>query len=535
MAYRNDNRCNTSAPTTTTADALCYTGPMNTTNFAALGQLLAKKGLLINTCNIPATAPLVCGADCDSRVVEPGHLFICKGARFNARFLTAALEAGAVGYLCDESLAPELAHVAPNTPALVTSDIRSAMALVSAAAWGYPNERMRVAGITGTKGKTTVAHFVRTILDAGEPGSRAATLGTLETYDGVEQFVSRNTTPEAPDLWRHLAHAADHGLDMVMEVSSQGLKYQRVEGLSYDIAAFLNIGVDHVSPIEHPTFDDYLASKLKIFERAQVALVNARMDPAHAPRIFKAAGACNTVLCFSLDGKTTCDQQPDYWASNIEPCADGMAFVAHTPQWSSPARIALTGMFNVENALAAIAIAQTLGCDQTAIVSGLASCRVPGRMDVVTSANKRVVAVVDYAHNGMAVEQVMSSVRQSYPNHYVVAVFGATGGKGAERRFEMPPAAAPYANHLVFTEDDAGPEPVERICAQMVDATPAGTSCEVVLDREQAIRHALDLARSSEKPAVVCVLGKGHEARQLRADGPVPIVPDGELVRQLLL
>jgi UDP-N-acetylmuramoyl-L-alanyl-D-glutamate--2,6-diaminopimelate ligase len=191
-------------------------------------------------------------------------------------------------------------------------------------------------------------------------------------------------------------------------------------------------------------------------------------------------------------------------------------------------------MFNVENALAALAIAQALGGDQTAIVSGLASCRVPGRMDVVTSANKRVVAVVDYAHNGMAVQTVLSTVRQSHPDRFIVAVFGATGGKGTERRFEMPPAAAPYADHLVFTEDDPGPEPVERICEQMVGATPAGTSCEVVLDRAEAIRRAFDIAHASGRPSVVCVLGKGHEARQLRADGPAPIVPDGEFVRQLL-
>lgn len=509
---------------------------MNTT-LKQLAGLLQSEGLLASTAKLPNSFEehvYVTGADCDSRMVEPGHLFICKGAAFKPDFLISALAAGAVGYLCDESLAATLATVAPHTPALVVTDIRSAMALVSAEAWGHPNKSMQIAGITGTKGKTTVAYFVRAILDGEEPLSRAATLGTLETYDGVERCTSRNTTPEAPDLWRHLAHAASCGLDMVMEVSSQGLKYQRVEGLSYDVAAFLNIGIDHVSPIEHPTFEDYLASKLKIFENARVAVVNADLDPQHAVQIFEAARKSKRVVTFAMDGTKKNGVVPDVWASEVAPKADGILFTAHTPSWTAPARIGLTGLFNVENALAAIAIAQQMGCTQEQIITGLARCRVPGRMDVASSADGRITAVVDYAHNGMAVEKVLSAVRESYPSHYVVAVFGATGGKGAERRFEMPPAAAPYADYLIFTEDDAGPESVEHICEQMVEATPAGTSCEVVLDRADAIRRAFDLARGLGHPAVVCVLGKGHEARQLRKDGPVPMVPDGEFVRTLL-
>lgn len=510
---------------------------MNTTDIRQLALALQREGMLASTANLPVSPKQrisICGADCDSRVVKPGHLFICKGAAFKPDYLSCALKAGAVAYLCDEEHAAELACVAPHVPQLVTTDIRSAMALVSAEAWGHPNRRMRVVGITGTKGKTTVAYFVRAILDGEEPLSHAATLGTLETYDGMEREASKNTTPEAPDLWRHLAHAADSGLDMIMEVSSQGLKYQRVEGLAYDVAAFLNIGIDHVSPIEHPTFDDYLQSKLQIFRNARVAVVNAALDPQHADRIFGAAQACKKVVSFAMDEKAQGTLAPDVWASDVQPKADGISFVAHTPRWTAPAHIGLTGLFNVENALAAVAIAQEMGIGQKRIVAGLARCRVPGRMDVAASADGRITAIVDYAHNGMAVQEVLSTVRESYPSHFIVAVFGATGGKGATRRFEMPPAAAPYADHLIFTEDDAGPEPVEHICEQMVEATPKGTSCEVVLDRADAIRCAMDLAHAAGRPAVVCVLGKGHEARQLRADGPYPIIPDGEFVRTLL-
>ncbi len=512
---------------------------MGTTDLQALAAHLAKRGLLARASNLPSPdeAPtVVCGADCDSRVVAPGHLFVCKGIHFDPAYLTMAIEAGACGYLCDERLADRLASIAPTTPALVATDIRSSMAVASADAWGHPNRRMQVVGITGTKGKTTAAYFVRAILDGSQEGSRAATMGTLETYDGVERFVSRNTTPEAPDLWRHLAHAADSGLDMVMEVSSQGLKYQRVEGLAFNVAAFLNIGVDHVSPIEHPTFEDYFASKLKIFEHAQVALINAALDPAHIAQVLEAARGCARTVLFAADDQPANADvlKPEFHASDVSAQADGMSFVIHTPQWQAPAHIALSGDFNVENAMAAVAITQLMGCSKQQILQGLASCHVPGRMDVITGENPNMVAIVDYAHNGMAVSQALSTVRASYPHHRIIAVFGATGGKGAERRFEMPPAAAPYADHLIFTEDDPGPEPVARICAQMAQATPEGTSHETVLDRTDAIAHALDMARQDGGPCVVCVLGKGHEARQLRADGPAAMIPDGKLVRSLL-
>ena len=504
------------------------------TDIQTLAKLLDDRGLLLEQHNLPEQPLPIAGADCDSRVVSDGHLFICKGAAFRPAYLVSALEAGAVAYLCDSTHAAELTSIAPDVPALVTSDIRTAMAVVSAEAWGHPDAHMRVAGITGTKGKTTVAYFLRAILDGDTPLSHAATLGTLETYDGVERAVSKNTTPEAPDLWRYLRHSADSGLDMVMEVSSQGLKYQRVDGLAYDVAAFLNIGIDHVSPIEHPTFEDYLASKLRIFQSAHVAVVNARLDPAHAARIMEAARACERVTTFALVSDDAADLAPDFWASDVHTASAGLAFVLHTPQWVAKAHIGMMGLFNVENALAAAAMAAELGCSQEQILSGLDRCRVPGRMDVIAADAGDTVAIVDYAHNGMAVQKVLETVRESYSDRYIVAVFGATGGKGAERRFEMPPAAAPFADHLIFTEDDAGPEPVERICAQMVEATPEGTSCEVVLDRGEAILRGIELARASALPAVVCVLGKGHEARQLRADGPAPMTPDGDFVRQAL-
>ena len=193
---------------------------MNTT-LASLARLLDHEGLLATTANITAEkgATPVTGVDCDSRVVVPNHVFVCKGTAFKPAYLTSALEKGAVAYLCDEDRAPELAVVAPGVPVLVATDLRRAMALASAEAFGQPDRDLTVIGITGTKGKSTVSYMLRAVLDGNEPHARTGVMGSIETFDGVEREDSHNTTPESPDLWRHLANARKAGLVyMDMEV-----------------------------------------------------------------------------------------------------------------------------------------------------------------------------------------------------------------------------------------------------------------------------------------------------------------------------
>jgi UDP-N-acetylmuramoyl-L-alanyl-D-glutamate--2,6-diaminopimelate ligase len=379
--------------------------------------------------------------------------------------------------------------------------------------------------------------MLRAILDAAAPAPRAAMLGSIETFDGVERAESVNTTPESPDLWRHFANAAASGLThMVMEVSSQALKYDRVRGLGLDVAAFLNIGTDHISPLEHPSWEDYFESKLRIFDQARIAVVNLGSD--HADEIRARAGRCERVITCSsaaADAPAPDVSAPaDVWASDLASSHGTQSFVVHTPSWEGPVTLPMPGRFNVDNALVAIAICEALGLGREQVSAGLARASVPGRMELVTTSNHKVTGIVDFAHNKMSFASFFPAVRREFPHARIISVFGTTGDKGLERRHELPVEAAPYSDLMIFTKDDPGCEPVEDICAALRAATPEGTSTETILDRVEAIDHAVDLAFASDGETVICLVGRGAEGLMHEGGQLTPYPLDVNLLRQSL-
>lgn len=508
-----------------------------------VARLLLDEGLLVRVAidgapvgidALPGTE--VSGCDCDSRVAAPGHLFVCKGQAFRPAYLASAVAAGAVAYVCEEPLADGLSAVAPQAPALVVSDVRAAASVVSPAAWGWPDEGITIVGITGTKGKSTTACMLREILDAAGGEGSTAIIGSIETWDGVERFESVNTTPEPPDLWRHLANARRAGIrHLVMEVSSHALKYGRVHGLHIDVACFLNIGRDHISPVEHADFDDYLESKKRIFALADMAVVN--VDMGHAEEVLDAALACRRVVTTSSVGGArrvgSRDVAVDAWASDVQAGGGAVSFLSHSRIGGAmrelPVTIPFPGLFNVENALVAIAACDLLGVAPRDVVEGIARTRVPGRTKVLRADGGDITCLVDYAHNRLSYQRLFPSVAEEFPGREVVVVLGAPGGKAHERRRELPEEAAKWADLLIYTEEDPAGEDPADICAEMAANTPAGTRCKVIVDREEAIAFAVAHARSCGRPALVCLLAKGDETRQHRGDEFVPMRPDAEV------
>lgn len=467
------------------------------------------------------------GMTVDSREAEPGCLFVCKGASFKPAFLASAIDAGAAAYLCDETLADAVAQAGGDTPRIVAYDVRRAMALVAAEAYGRPDERLNIIGITGTKGKSTTAYMLRSIFTAA--AVETSILGSIETDDGVERYESHNTTPEAPELWRHLRNTEDAGREiMVMEVSSHGLKYDRVLGLHLNTACFLNIGRDHISPVEHADFEDYFSSKLRIFEQCETAVVN--LDSDHADRVLEAVKSAKRLVTFAL-GRNG-DVQADYLARNIVASERGISFSVEAEGESHAMTLGMAGAFNVSNALAAIAMARLAGVSFDAIAAGLEHVRVPGRMELVASADGRIVCIVDYAHNELSFETLFSSVAKEYPGRKVIAVFGAPGGKAVERRECLPRVAGRYADLIIYTEEDPAHERVEDICTELAANTPAGVAHEEIYDREAAVARAFEAA--GDEAAVVLLLAKGDETTQHRGDDYPEIKSDLALAREIL-
>lgn len=488
-------------------------------------RLLEQNHLLIAVSAGVDPVRTVALVSCDSRSVRPDTLFLCKGARFKSAYLSQAAAQGAFCYVS------EVPYPGCPLPCLQVSDVRTAMALLANFYYNDPWRELRVVGITGTKGKSSAAYFLKSILDrylAQKGGQESGLISSISTYDGVERFASHMTTPEPLDVERHFANALGQGLEfMTMEVSSQALKYGRVLGVEFAAAVFLNIGIDHISPVEHPNFEDYFASKLRIFSQCAAACVN--LDCDHASQVLDAAchGSASRVVSFSRH-----DPKADVFAGDIRKLGHDTLFHIRTPRYERELRLCVPGLFNVENALAAAAVCECFALSPDLVEEGLLRALVPGRMEPYRSADGKVVALVDFAHNKLSFETLLRSARQEYPDREIAVVFGCPGGKAPGRRKDMGELAGQCAERIYLTEDDPDNESAAEICAQIaVHVLAQGKQPVIELDRESAIRQAIFDCKG---PSVVLVAGKGTEDYQTRQGVHVPYPTDAVLTAQIL-
>ena len=486
-------------------------------------QLLQKHSLLTNSPSVPLTRE-VSLVSCDSRQVIPGTLFICKGAHFKEEFLRSAMEKGAFAYIAEKP------YEGVDLPCLQVSDVRLTMALLADFYYNHPSGKLGVVGITGTKGKSSTTYYLKYIFDeylAAKKQKPSGVIGGIETYDGVERFESHLTTPEPLDLERHFANGVSTDMRyLTMEVSSQALKYDRVVNVEFAAAVFLNIGTDHISPIEHPDFEDYFSSKLRIFSQAAVACVN--LDSDYADRVLEAARRyCSRMITFS-----TKDPSATIFGSQIRKVGGDILFKVKTPRYSREFRLTMPGLFNVQNALAALAVCEALGIPEQYAFAGLMKARVPGRMEVYTNADEKGSVIVDYAHNKLSFETLFQSVKEEYPGRRVVTVFGCPGYKAYDRRRDLGEISGRYSDLVILTEEDPGEEPVENICrdiAQYVEQENCDYS--IVPDRGEAIRQAI---LGSAEPTIILLTGKGAETRQKRGIEYIDCPSDVEYTKQFL-
>jgi UDP-N-acetylmuramoyl-L-alanyl-D-glutamate--2,6-diaminopimelate ligase len=401
------------------------------------------------------------------------------------------------------------------------------MSLCGVFHYDSPAEKMTTVGLTGTKGKTTVAYFIKASLDLWERAQgkiNSALFSTVATFIGEEKIPSRITTPEALELQKNLAAAADCGTEyLTMEVSSQGLKYGRVDGVTYDIGCFLNIGYDHISSVEHPDYDDYFYSKLKLFDISKKCVLN--LDTDRYDEVAEYVKGRADIVTFS-----TRDESADVFGYNIRKEGDEIRFSVRINGEERPFKLSTPGFFNVDNALAAISVLTLIGVPYEYMYEGIASTSVEGRMELHRSADGKYNAIVDFAHNTMSYEALAKSAKREFPDKKIVFIFGCPGNKAFNRRHDLADAAGRHSDYIYITEDDTASESFESISEQIaknVEAT--GCPYTIIEDRETAIRTALDEMGES---SVLLIAGKGNETNQRTADGYKDYITDAGAVEK---
>ncbi|MBO5248882.1 MAG: UDP-N-acetylmuramyl-tripeptide synthetase [Clostridia bacterium] len=472
-------------------------------NLSEIRVLLTREGLLKKDgLGSYDAAPLAIG--CDSKTVTPETLFFCKGVRFKAQYLADAAAAGACAYVSETEYPVALPH-------LLVTDVRKAMPLVAREFYGRPDEKYPLVGITGTKGKTSCAYQLGEIFRHAF-GDRYGMITTNEARSCGPPRNKSGTTPEALDLYALLhGFACDGVRGAVMEVSSQGLQYDRVTGIDFAVGIYLNLSPDHISPTEHRDFEEYKAAKKRMLTLCRTGIVNLD-DPYGAEMI--AAATCPILRTVSLTDPTA-----DYYASRLILTEQGMSFTVNGTDLNDfSVTLKMAGEFNVSNALCAIAAARALGIDPDAIRGGLANAEVKGRMEQFSLGGVKVI--VDYAHNGLSFEKVFDYADRFHPDAKKVVVYGCPGNKALDRRTEMSDVAGRRADFVVLTDDDPAEEDPDTIMDQAEVMLRVHDAHFVrIHDRASAIAHALSLCRQGD---LLLLLGKGHETGQAVRGASVP-------------
>lgn len=426
-------------------------------------------------------------------------LFVCiRGAAFDSHTVADKVaESGASVLVVERPV-----EVPSGVTVVLVEDTRYALALISAAYFDYPARKLRVIGLTGTKGKTTTTFMIRSILE--HAGVKTGLIGTIETIIGDRHIPALNTTPESYTIQETFAQMVKAGCQVaVMEVSSQGLKLHRTAGIPFELGIFTNLAPDHIGPNEHESFEDYVECKGRLFRQCKTGIVN--IDDEHWQQVLDGSTCALETYGFS--------EKADLRASKAElvnrPGYLGVAYEV-SGLLNFPVEIDMPGKFSVYNSLVALAVCRHFDIPKEDMLTALKAAKTKGRIEKVEVSDDFTL-LIDYAHNAMSLESLLTTLKEYNPKR-LVCLFGCGGNRSKLRRFEMGEVSGRLADLTIITSDNPRFEEPQAIIDDIKTGISKTTGKYVeIIDRKEAIRYAIEHGQPGD---VIVLAGKGHEDYQ---------------------
>lgn len=441
----------------------------------------------------------------DSRTVKPGDMFVAiKGFDIDGHeHINEACANGAKVILAqtNQITKEDIKDVPEDVTIVIADDTRYALAICACNFYKNPSRKIKLIGVTGTKGKTTTTYMIRDILE--KQGIKVGLIGTVASYIGDTKIQNNdNTTPESLKLQEILAQMVEKDCEIVvMEVSSQSLKLHRVAGCNFYMAIFTNLAEDHISTKEHPNMEDYFNSKVELFKMCKTGIINS--DDIYSITIPKLVPECNYTT-YGIDNNC------DLLAKDITVTNQYVDFKVKLGDKNERVKVSIPGRFSVYNSLAAICATLKLGCSPESIKDALIDIRVPGRNELVTN-KKGLTIMIDYAHTPASLEKILSAVK-IYTKGRVISVFGCGGNRDRNKRPMMGEASGRVADYTIITSDnprDEEPEEIVKEIEKGIKKTKGKYEC--IVDRVEAIKKAIKMANQKD---IIVLAGKGHEQYQ---------------------
>ena len=461
------------------------------------GEKMKLKDLILNSASLSEIEIL--GVTCDSRAVKEGYIFVCiVGAQSDGHdYAAKAIENGAAVIIAERDTGFE--------NQIIVEDSHASYSSICANWFGRPADKLKLIGVTGTNGKTSVTYMIKKTLEAS--GEKVGLVGTIQNMICDTVIEAKNTTPDAYELNSLFAEMVNDGCSYaVMEVSSHALEQCRVYNLDFEVAIFTNLTQDHLD--YHITMENYLNAKKKLFKMCKVAIINS--DDEYASKI--AEGLDCKVVTYSAGDASTYSAK----AIKYKPTCVEYEFVSDTQL--THIKVNTGGKFTVYNSLAAVCCASELGIDLNNTVSALNELTgVKGRAEVVPTGTDYTV-IIDYAHTPDGLKNILSTFRDCEHNRLIV-LFGCGGDRDKTKRPLMGSSAARYADFVIVTSDNPRSENPTAIIEDILvgmDGTP--TPYKVIENRVEAIKYALATANKDD---IIVLAGKGHETYQILSTGKI--------------